>query len=615
MCGIVGYLGDQEPKKIIFEGLKRLEYRGYDSSGIALIQEGKIRIKRSEGKLSNLEALLQDPHFHSTPVEGFYAGIGHTRWATHGKPSTKNAHPHQAGPIALVQNGIIENYASLKHTLLEKGYALTSETDTEIVAVLIHDYLKREKSFEKAVVGAMAELEGSYALAIISETDPQKVIAVRNGPPLVIGIGNKENYIASDVAAILSHTNKVVYLEDGEMAILEPLSVTYKNESGKEITKTTHKIKWTQEAVEKEGFQHYMLKEIHEQPQAVIHTIQDRVTKNRDELYLDDLKLTAQEIKGIKKIFLVACGTAFYASMVGKYLIEEMARIPCEVDVASEFRYRHPIIGKDDLLIVTSQSGETADSLAALREAKKKGARIISICNVRGSTIDRESDSTIYTHAGPEIGVASTKAFTTQLVVFNLLAIHFGSVLKTIDKKKAVAYIQDLVRLPAYIKSILAQAPKIKRIAQKYYKKRTFLYLARGVNFPIALEGALKLKEISYINAEGYAAGEMKHGPIALVDDATPVIMLVPKDRHYDKMISNLEEIRARDGIVISVGVQGDDRLSKLSASFIGIPQKSDNVMPILFTIPVQLIAYYIALKKGTDVDQPRNLAKSVTVE
>jgi glucosamine--fructose-6-phosphate aminotransferase (isomerizing) len=615
MCGIVGYLGPREPKQILLKGLKRLEYRGYDSAGTALIQDGKIRIKRCEGKLAQLEQLLLDPDYHSTPVYDYRIGIGHTRWATHGKPSQRNAHPHQAGPVALVHNGIIENYAQLRHRLLEKGYTFSSDTDSEIVAFLIYDYLKQGHSFEKSVFLAIGDLQGSYSLGIMSETDPTKLIAVRNGTPLIVGMGDKEHFIASDVSALLEHTKRIAYLDDHEIAIIEPQRIIFRNKNGNEIKKEFQKISWSQEMVEKGGYQHFMLKEIHEQPQAVIHTLQDRIRKNQNKLYLEDLNLSEEEIRSIKKIFLVACGTAYHASMVGKYLIEMMSRIPCEVDIASEFRYRNPIIGKDDLLIVTSQSGETADSLAALREAKKNGAKVIAICNVKGSTIDREADSTIYTYAGPEIGVASTKAFTTQLVVFNLIAIHFGLVLKTLREEQATDYIQDLVRLPYYLEEILKKDDEIKKISQKYYRKKTFLYLARGINFPVALEGALKLKEISYINAEGYAAGEMKHGPIALVDDDTPVIMLVPKDRHYDKVISNLEEIRARDGIVIAIGAEEDKRLPELATSVIIIPQRSENVMPILFAIPVQLIAYYIALKKGTDVDQPRNLAKSVTVE
>jgi len=615
MCGIVGYIGKRSPIDILYEGLKKLEYRGYDSAGIAILQQGEISVKRSQGKLSELKKELEDPQFRPTAVNENYIGIGHTRWATHGKPSKRNAHPHQAGPIVLVHNGIIENYVTLREKLLGKGYELKSETDTEIVAYLIYDNFRREKSFEASVFLAVKELKGSYSLGVICQDEPEKVIAVRNGTPLVVGIGDNENFIASDITALLEHTDRVQYLDDHEVAILEPNQVTIKDRDGKVLNKKTKKIDWSAEMVEKQGYQHFMLKEIHEQPQAIIQTLQDRITKNKDELYLEDLKLTEQELLSIKKIFLVACGTAYHAAMVGKYLIESMARIPCEVDIASEFRYRKPIIGKDDLLIVISQSGETADTLAALREGKQQGAKVIAICNVKGSSIDREADSTIFTYAGPEIGVASTKAFTTQLVVVNLLAIHLGLVLKTLSKEKAAPYIQDIVCLPQYMDEILKLEPQIKKLAQKYYRKKTFLYLARGINYPIALEGALKLKEISYINAEGYAAGEMKHGPIALVDEDTPVIILVPEDKYYDKVVSNLEEIKAREGIVIAIGTEGNKQLSKQVDSWIEIPKRSDNVMPILLTIPVQLIAYYIALKKGTDIDQPRNLAKSVTVE
>lgn len=615
MCGIIGYVGERPPIDILFNGLKKLEYRGYDSAGIAILQRGEIRIKRCQGKLSQLAEELEDSQFHSTPVDRKYIGIGHTRWATHGKPSKKNAHPHQAGPIAIVHNGIIENYALLREQLLAKGYQLKSETDSEIAAHLIYDYLKQNHLFEQAVLMAIRELEGSYSLGVICQDDPKKIIAVKNGTPLIIGMGTNENFIASDVPALLEHTRRFQYLEDHEVAILESDRVTIKDRNGKVLDKKIQKITWTADMVEKQGYPHFMLKEIHEQPQAIIQTLQDRVAKNREELFLEDLKLTVEDIRQIKKIFLVACGTAYHASLVGRYLIESMARIPCEVDIASEFRYREPIIGKNDWLIVTSQSGETADSLAALREAKKKGAKVIAICNVRGSSIDREADFTIYTYAGPEIGVASTKAFTTQLVVFNLIAIHFGLILKTLSQEKVALYIQDLVRLPHYLEEVLQQEAVIKNIAQKYYRKKTFLYLGRGHHYPIALEGALKLKEISYINAEGYAAGEMKHGPIALVDEDTPVIILAPKDSYYDKVISNLEEIRAREGIVIAIGTEGDTQLAKQVTSLITLPKKSDNIMPILMAIPVQLIAYYIALKKGTDIDQPRNLAKSVTVE
>ena len=615
MCGIVGYIGKKEPISILYEGLKKLEYRGYDSAGIALLKKGEIRVKRSQGKLSQLEQELKDPEFQPTSVDGIYIGVGHTRWATHGRPSKENAHPHQVGSIALVHNGIIENYANLREKLLITGYEMKSETDSEVIACLISDYYKKNHSFEQAVFGAVKELEGSYSLGIMCQDEPKKIIAVRNGTPLVLGVGQEENFVASDIPALLEHTRRVIFLEDQDIAILTSNEIRIFDQHRNQVERKVQKINWNSEMAEKQGYQHFMLKEIHEQPRAIVQTLQDRIIKNRDELYLKDLTLSVEDIQKIQKIFLVACGTAYYASMVGKYLIETMARIPCEVDVASEFRYRNPIIGENDLLIVTSQSGETADSLAALREAKQKGAKVISICNVKGSSIDREADSTIYTYAGPEIGVASTKAFTTQLVVFNLLAIHFGLSLRTLPKEKAHSFIQDLVRLPYYIEEILKQEASIRKIAQQYYKKKTFLYLGRGASYPIALEGALKLKEISYINAEGYAAGEMKHGPIALVDDGTPVIILAPKDQYYDKVVSNLEEIRARDGLVIAIGTDDDTYLPKRTHAFIGVPKRSENVMPILLSIPVQLIAYFIALKKGTDIDQPRNLAKSVTVE
>ena len=615
MCGIVGYVGKQVPTEILFQGLKKLEYRGYDSAGISIVQQGEIHTKRCQGKLSQLAVELKDPLFKPSPADGTYIGIGHTRWATHGKPSKENAHPHQAGPIAVVHNGIIENYIPLREKLLNKGYELASETDTEIVAYLIYDYSKEEQDLEKAVVRAIKELRGTYSLGVISQREPQRLVAVKNGTPLIVGLGTNENFIASDIHALLEHTKRCIYLEDHEIAVLNVDGVVVKDRNQKIVKKKIQEINWSADVAEKQGYQHFMLKEIHEQPNAIIQTLQDRITRNREELFLEELRLSKEEIQNIRKIFLVACGTAYHASLIGKYWIESMAKIPCEVDIASEFRYRAPLIGKEDLLIVTSQSGETADSLAALREAKKHGAKAIAICNVRGSSIDREADFTVYTHAGPEIGVASTKAFTTQLVVFNLIAIHFGLILKRLPGNQAAVYRDDILRLPHYVEDVLGRETEIKKIAQKFYRKKTFLYLGRGPNFPVALEGALKLKEISYIHAEGYAAGEMKHGPIALVDEDTPVIILAPQDAYYEKVISNLEEIRAREGIVIAIGTEGDEHLPKRVDAFIAVPKKSENIMPILLTIPIQLIAYHIALKKGTDIDQPRNLAKSVTVE
>ncbi|MBI4040604.1 MAG: glutamine--fructose-6-phosphate transaminase (isomerizing) [Deltaproteobacteria bacterium] len=615
MCGIVGYIGKRNPKDIIYEGLKKLEYRGYDSAGIALFQEGKIKIKRSQGKLSQLQKEMADPHFFATPHHEIFLALGHTRWATQGRPSEKNAHPHQAGSVVLVHNGIIENFSSIKETLLKKGHTFASDTDSEVIASLINDHIREGHDFETSVQRAAQQLVGSFSVGVMFEGDPGTLIAVRNGTPLVLGVCESENFIASDIAALLSHTHRFVYLEDQEMAVLKKGQWVVKNLNGKPISKAIKEINWTQEMIEKGGFQHFMLKEIFEQPQAVIHTLQDRVRKDEQGLLFPEVSKLLKELNPLGRIYLVACGSAYYASMVGKYLFEQFSHVPCEQDLASEFRYREPLIGKNDLLIVTSQSGETADTLAALREAKKRGAKVLAICNVKESSIDREADVTVYTYAGPEIGVASTKAFTAQLTVFGLLAIHVGMVKGVLSEQAAFDFIQELIRLPLAMENLLKQDAYIKKIAQKFYRKKTFLYLGRGTNYPIALEGALKLKEISYMNAEGYAAGEMKHGPIALVDEDTPVIILAPQDRHYEKVLSNLEEIKARDGVVIAIGNEGDERLKKLSDYMIEIPKRSELCTPILEAIPVQLIAYDIALKKGTDIDQPRNLAKSVTVE
>lgn len=609
MCGIVGYIGSKDAGNILIDGLRRLEYRGYDSSGIALIDNKDIHVRRSAGKLINLENRLNE-----MPVKG-NVGIGHTRWATHGRPSEENAHPHIEGGVAVVHNGIIENYLSLKESLTKQGARFKSETDTEILAHLISREMKNKKNLENAVRETLKKVKGSYAIAVISADEPDKIIGARMECPLVAGIGEGENFIASDIPAILNKTKRVIFLEDGEMIVVSKDRIVVTTLEGKEVKKTPKIIDWSPVMAEKGGYRHFMLKEIFEQPNAVTDTFRGRVSKETGDILLDGFKITKNELNKIERIYIVACGTSWHAGLVGKFLIEEFCRIRTEVDLGSEFRYRDPIIDENSLVIAVSQSGETADTLAALREAKKKKAKIVSICNVMESSIARESDSVIYTHAGPEIGVASTKAFTTQLTAFYLLAIFLGQRLGRISKDNAKEMIQELVQLPHKIEKILTLESKIEAIAKKYFPFRDFLYLGRGINYPVALEGALKLKEISYIHAEGYPAGEMKHGPIALIDEDMPVVVLAPKDKTYPKMLGNIEEVKARGGKIIAVVNEGDKEAAEKADEIIRIPETSPFLMPILLTIPLQLLAYHIAVLKGTDVDQPRNLAKSVTVE
>ncbi|MBI5893689.1 MAG: glutamine--fructose-6-phosphate transaminase (isomerizing) [Deltaproteobacteria bacterium] len=609
MCGIVGYIGNKDAGNILIDGLRRLEYRGYDSSGIALIDNRDIQVRRSAGKLINLENRLNE-----MPVKG-NVGIGHTRWATHGKPSEENAHPHIEAGVAVVHNGIIENYLSLKEFLTKQGAKFKSETDTEILAHLISREMKNKKTLENAVRETLKKVKGSYAIAVISADEPDKIIGARMECPLVAGIGEGENFIASDIPAILNKTKRVIFLEDGEMIVVSKDKIVVTTLEGKEIKKTPKIIDWSPVMAEKGGYRHFMLKEIFEQPSAVTDTFRARVSKETGDILLDGFKITKNELNKIERIYIAACGTSWHAGLVGKFLIEEFCRIRTEVDLGSEFRYRNPIIDKNSLVIGVSQSGETADTLAALREAKKKGAKIISICNVMESSIARESDSVIYTHAGPEIGVASTKAFTTQLTAFYLLAIFLGRRLGSISKDRAKEMVQELVILPHKIEKLLALESKVEAIAKKYFHFRDFLYLGRGINYPVALEGALKLKEISYIHAEGYPAGEMKHGPIALIDEDMPVVVLAPKDKTYPKMLGNIEEVKARGGRIIAVVNEGDKEAAEKADEIISIPEASPFLMPILLAIPLQLLAYHIAVLKGTDVDQPRNLAKSVTVE
>ena len=609
MCGIVGYIGGQEASPIIIEGLRKLEYRGYDSAGICTLNGGAPQIRRAEGKLINLEKILA-----AEPALGT-RGIGHTRWATHGRPSEINAHPHKADGIVVVHNGIIENYLKLKEQLIDAGHQFGSETDTEIIAHLIDEHYRGCGDFEDAVRSALRQVEGAYAVAIVCEQEPDKLIAAKLGSPLVVGQGQGEYFVASDIPAMLSHTREMVFLEDGEMVVFTPEQMRVTDLNGKLLEKQSKTITWSPLMAEKGGFKHFMLKEIYEQPRALGDTMAGRLQLDEGDVFLEDLSLTAEDLTGFEKIFVIACGTSWHAGLVGKFYLEKLARIPVEIDIASEFRYRDPIVSANSLTVLISQSGETADTLAALREAKSKGGKTLCICNVVDSSIARESDAVIYTHAGPEIGVASTKAFTTQLVALYLLALKLGRVRGQLSAAVCQQKITDLLTLPRKVEEVLELDGEIENIAKNYMNARDFLYLGRGNQYPIALEGALKLKEISYIHAEGYPAGEMKHGPIALIDENLPVVVLVPQNATYDKVVSNMQEVCARGGIVIAITSGTDERLRQQVSALIQVPELDDDLMPILTSIPIQLLAYHVAVLKGTDVDQPRNLAKSVTVE
>ena len=609
MCGIVGYVGNQEAVPILIGGLAKLEYRGYDSAGVAIQQGQKIAVRRSVGKLVNLQKSLQEKELSGM------VGIGHTRWATHGKPSEQNAHPHRSKGCVLVHNGIIENYQPLKQQLEKEGYKFQSETDTEVLAHLIDKYLQEGQGLADAVRSATKDVRGSYALAVISEKEPGTLIAARSGCPLVVGRTKQASFVASDVMAMLAHTRDVTYLEEGDVAVVTQHEMHLTNADGKPVSRKATKITWDTSAVEKSGYPHFMLKEIHEQPQTILDTMRGRYSYETGEADLPDIGLTPKEFAAVERIWIVACGTSWHAGLVGKYLFEEMVRTPVQVDIGSEFRYRDPLVGKNDLFITISQSGETADTLAAAREAKAKGARVVSIVNVVGSTLARESDGVLYTHCGPEIGVASTKAFTAQLTALYLLSLHLARVRKVMNVADGKAWLDRLVQLPALVERVLGREAEVVAIAKRYYKKRNFLFLGRGINYPIALEGSLKLKEISYIHAEGYPAGEMKHGPIALIDKDMPVVVLAPRDRLYEKTVSNLMEVKARHAPVIAFVAEGERELGKTADAVFTIPETHPLLSPILFTIPLQLLAYHIAILRGADVDQPRNLAKSVTVE
>ncbi len=609
MCGIVGYIGTQEATSIVLDGLRRLEYRGYDSAGVATHQDGTIKIRRAEGKLANLEKILI-----TEPLNG-QCGIGHTRWATHGRPSEINAHPHNAGGIVVVHNGIIENYLELKETLRGKGHHFSSETDTEVIAHLIEDDYKANRDFVSAVRKALSEVRGAYAVAVLCEQEPATMVAAKSGSPLVVGQADNEYFVASDIPAMLSHTREITFLEDGEMVVFEDGAMQVSDLAGNPIEKTSRIITWDPIMAEKGGYKHFMLKEIFEQPRAIADTLAGRLLEDEGDVYLEGLRLNDEELKAFSKIFIVACGTSWHAGLVGKYLLEKLCRIPVEVDIASEFRYRDPITGPETLTLLLSQSGETADTLAALREAKSKGSRVVAICNVVESSIPRECDGVIYTHAGPEIGVASTKAFTTQMVALTLLAMRLGRSRGLLTAENGKELTKELLTLPRKVEIALELNAQIEIIAREFMGARDFLYLGRGNQYPSALEGALKLKEISYIHAEGYPAGELKHGPIALIDEQVPVVVLAPHNETFEKVVSNMQEVQARSGRVIAVTDSSGEPFCDSAEDLIVVPNICDDLMPILTSIPLQLLAYHIAVLKGTDVDQPRNLAKSVTVE
>ena len=609
MCGIIGYIGPRKTKEVLLEGLRRLEYRGYDSAGVALFHEGKVILRRSVGKLRELERKIEGETFNGN------LGIGHTRWATHGKPSEINAHPHKAGGVVVIHNGIIENYLKLKGILSGEGHTFKSETDTEILCHLIQSHLFKGATFEEAVRQALLQVQGSYAIAVLYEGEKDKLIAARKESPLILGLGEKEHFVASDIPAILPYTRKMIFLEDGEMAVVQEKGYRISTLFKEDRQRAPKEILWDPVTAEKGGYKHFMLKEIFEQPRAIVDTVRGRVSLEEGRIFLKDSGLNAKALKEIRRVCIVACGTSSHAALVGKFMIEALARVPVEVDLGSEFRYRDPIVGSHDFLLAISQSGETTDTLAAFREAKRKGMRTLSICNVVDSSLARESDGVFYTHAGPEIGVASTKAFTTQLVGLFLLALHLAETRETIGRQVIKDLLDALLKVPHQVQQTLDLNPQIEALAKKYMNARDFLYLGRGVNYPIALEGALKLKEISYIHAEGYPAGEMKHGPIALIDEDMPVVVLAPKGQTHEKILNNIEEVRARDGKVIALTNPSCQEVISKARDTLLIPEAHPLLTPILLTVPLQLLAYNVAVLKGTDVDQPRNLAKSVTVE
>jgi glucosamine--fructose-6-phosphate aminotransferase (isomerizing) len=621
MCGIVGYIGSKKVVPVIVEGLRKLEYRGYDSAGIAVVtKEGKLEIRRAPGKLRNLEKALQE-----SPMEGTY-GIGHTRWATHGRPTEENAHPHRdcSGQIVVVHNGIIENYLELKEQLQGEGHKFVTETDTEIVAHLVEKNSQGGVCLEEAVRQSLKQLRGIYSLVFLSAREPQKIVAARFGPPSVIGLGEGEYFVASDIPALLEHTREIFFLADGDIAVLTPKGVNVMDHDGHPVSRPAHHVTWDPIMAEKGGYKHFMQKEIFEQPRAVRDTLLGRISQDTGKIFLDDMQITEQQFRDFQQVRIVACGTSWHAGLAGKFMIERLARLPVEVDYGSEFRYRDPILDSKTLTVCISQSGETADTLAGQREAKLKGSPTLAICNVMGSMVTREAAGSILTHAGPEIGVASTKAFTSQLTALLLLAAHLGQVRGKFTGEASKSLLQEFTRIPHKIEMVLQgeESGVYENLARQLFRHTDFLYLGRGIHYPIALEGALKLKEISYIHAEGYPAGEMKHGPNALIDENLPVVVLATHDEsdpdsvtRYEKSVSNIQEVKARDGIVISVVTSGDHLARKASDYVLEVPSAPELLAPLLEIVPLQLLAYHIAIRRGCDVDQPRNLAKSVTVE
>jgi glucosamine--fructose-6-phosphate aminotransferase (isomerizing) len=617
MCGIVGYIGKHEAVPVILDGLKRLEYRGYDSAGVAVLNNGRaLDVRRASGKLRNLEESIRNK-----PLAGSY-GIGHTRWATHGRPTEENAHPHRdcKGEMVVVHNGIVENYLALREELTGAGHRFLTETDTEVIAHLVEQFFAG--NLEDAVREAVKKVHGVFAISVISSRDPNKIVAARQGPPVVVGLGDGEFFVASDVPAILNHTRDMFFLNDGDVAILTTSGVTLTDFDGRTVRRQISRVLWDPIMAEKGGFKHFMLKEIFEQPRAIKDTMLGRIGLESGRVFLDEAGISEEDFRKFEQVKIVACGTSWHAGLTGKFIIERLARLPVEVDYGSEFRYRDPIIPPNTLTIVISQSGETADTLAALREARNKGSKTLAICNVVGSMITREAHGTLLTHAGPEIGVASTKAFTSQITALVILAMHLGQVRGTLDASQSKELVQELAQLPGKLEQILNDTAAYEPIVRALSQASDFLYLGRGIHFPIALEGALKLKEISYIHAEGYPAGEMKHGPNALIDEHLPVVVLATRDAesqesqvHYEKTLSNIQEVKARSGIVVAIACEGDEEVAKMADHLITIPHTREMLFPLLEMIPLQLLAYYIAVRRGCDVDQPRNLAKSVTVE
>ena len=610
MCGIIGYVGSEPCAQLLLDGLSKLEYRGYDSAGIAVVSEGALHTRRAEGKLRNLVAALESNPVNGTP------GIGHTRWATHGGPTEENAHPHRVGSVAVVHNGIIENHLELKRELAAKGHVFSSETDTEIIAHLIWQEREAGLDLEASVRGAVAQLEGAYSIVVVDAEEPERLVAARLSSPLVLGLGPDANYVASDIPAILEHTREMVFLDDGVMAVVEATGVTVTEiESGAPVAIKARQITWSPAMAEKGGYKHFMLKEIHEQPDAVANTLRGRISQERLAVDLPELGLDQAFLSELQHFYIVACGTSWHAGLVGRYLLEDLAQLAPHVELASELRYRKAPMNSRTLVLAISQSGETADTLAALKDAKAQGAKVVSICNVIEASIPRLCDGTVYTHAGPEISVASTKAFSTQVAALHMFALHVGRLLGRINDATMAEELDALVRVAGHMERQLQDLSVYEEIARAWHEARSTLYLGRGALFPLALEGALKLKEISYIHAEGYAAGEMKHGPIALIDEMVPTVVLAPRDTHHEKVRSNLQEVKARRGPILAIHTEGDEETAALADFAVPIPDAPPHVLPLVCAIPMQLIAYVMADYKGTDVDQPRNLAKSVTVE